>query len=75
MRRRDFLFQLRREPDDLRDRLAAHLKALDQFARAYFGCGPDDVSADTCKAWRARTDARLFDAARQTAIKLFDLKD
>lgn len=75
-RRAFILAQLRREPDEFRDRLIAHLNALDVFARLYFGCPSEgDVTPETCKQWRAETNTPKYEQARKTAMKLFDLRD
>jgi hypothetical protein len=49
--------------------------ASERFARAYFGCGEDDITTESCKPWLARVDRREFAKARETAKKLFDLRD
>jgi hypothetical protein len=79
MRRRAFisLWQFRQpDPrDEFRERLIAHLKAIDALARPFFGCTDEDVNTDTCRPWRARTDYKAYEAARRTAMKFFNLKD
>lgn len=51
------------------------MAALNRFSRAYFGCTEDDVTTDTCKPHKAHIDRKAYIAAKESAKKLFDLKD
>jgi hypothetical protein len=74
MGRRAFItsfFQRAAAVDDYTERLIDHLQAMDKLARAHFGCGPDDVTTETCKPHKAHHDFKALDRAFKTAKRFF----
>lgn len=59
---------------DPRD-LAAHAKAFSAFLEAYLGCTAEGVSAATCRPAAGHIDAEEWRKARQSAARLFNLKE
>jgi hypothetical protein len=65
------------EYDELKERTLNHLRHVQEFAAALFGCVEDApaINAENCKVWREETNRKAFERGRDSAKKLYDLKE
>ncbi|HZT29711.1 MAG TPA: hypothetical protein VFA33_07510 [Bryobacteraceae bacterium] len=65
----------RLQPSAFDERVEQMNRAWNEFYRALHGCSAEALRIEECREGDGHPDRRAFEAARQAAKRLFDLRD